>query len=75
MFKEFFSIKRKRKYSKKSRYNAEGEKEYTEANKTIQKSLNKPKEDWIGVQYQTIEIRLTKNINKSAYMVVKDLTL
>ena len=35
---------------KKKRYEAEGAKEYREANRRIQKAVKKAKEDWIGTQ-------------------------
>ena len=34
----------------KKRYEAEGAKEYREANRDIQKAVKKAKEDWIGAQ-------------------------
>ena len=37
-----------RRNLKKKRYEAEGAKEYREANKRIQKAVKKAKEDWIG---------------------------
>ena len=45
---------------KKKRYEAEGAKEYMEANRRIQKAVKKVKEDWIGVQYEKIESCLNK---------------
>ena len=45
---------------KKKRYEAEGAKEYREANRRVQKAVKKAKEDWIGVQCQEIEIWLDK---------------
>ena len=38
----------------KKRYEAEGVKEYREANKRIQKSVKKAKEDWIDAQCEDI---------------------
>ena len=58
---------------KKKRYEAEGAKEYREANKTIQKAVKKAKEDWIGTQCEEIETCLNKNNSKKAYQLVKDL--
>ena len=55
---------------KKKWYEAEGAKEYREANRMIQK---KAKEDWIGAQCEEIETCLTKNNSKRAYQLVKDL--
>ena len=37
------------------RYEAEGAKEYREANRRIQKAVKKAKEDWIGSQCEEIE--------------------
>ena len=59
---------------KKKRYEAEGAKEYREANRKIQKAVKKAKEDWIGAQCEEIEACLNNNNNKRAYQMVKDLT-
>ena len=59
---------------KKNRYEAEGAKEYREANRMIQKAVKKAKENWIGAQCEEIETCLNKNNNKRAYQLVKDLT-
>ena len=59
---------------KKKRYEAEGAKEYREANRMIQKAVKKAKEDWIGAQCEEIETCLNKNNSKRAYQLVKDLT-
>ena len=59
---------------KKKRYEAEGAKEYREANKRVQKAVKKAKEDWIGAQCEEIETCLNKNNSKRAYQLVKDLT-
>ena len=59
---------------KKKRCEAEGGKEYREANKRIQKAVKKQKENWIGAQCEEIEICLNKNNSKRAYQLVKDLT-
>ena len=59
---------------KKKRYEAEGAKEYREANRRIQKAAKKAKEDWIGAQCEEIETCLNKNNSKRAYQLVKDLT-
>ena len=59
---------------KKKRYEAEGAKEYREANRRIQKAVKKAKEDWIGAQFEEIETCLNKNNSKRAYQLVKDLT-
>ena len=44
----------------KKRYEAEGAKEYREANRRIQKAMKKAKEDWIGAQCEEIETCLNK---------------
>ena len=36
--------------------------------------MKKAKENWIGVQCREIEDKMTKNKNKRAYQLVKDLT-
>ena len=59
---------------KKKRYEAEGAKEYREANRRIQKAVKKAKEDWIGAQCEEIETCLNKNNSKRAYQLVKNLT-
>ena len=58
----------------KKRYEAEGAKEYREANSRVQKAVEKAKEDRIGVQCEEIEICLNKIKSKRAYQLVKDLT-
>ena len=45
---------------KKKRYEAEGAKEYREANRRIQKAVKKAKEDCIGAQSEEIETCLNK---------------
>ena len=55
---------------KKKRCEAEGAKEYREANRRIQKE---GKENWIGAQCEKIENCLNKNNSKRAYQLVKDL--
>ena len=50
----------KRRNLKKKRYEAEGAKEYREANRRIQKAVKKAKEDWIGAQCEEIETCLNK---------------
>ena len=59
---------------KKKRYEAEGAKEYREANRRIQKAVKKAKEGWIGAQCEEIETCLNKNNSKRAYQLVKALT-
>ena len=58
---------------KKKRSEAEGAKEYREANRRIQKAVKKAKEDWTGAQYEEIETCPNKNNSKRAYQLVKDL--
>ena len=59
---------------KKKRYEAEGAKEYREANKRIQKAVKNAKEDWIGAQCEEIETCLSKNYSKSVHQMLKDIT-
>ena len=63
-----------RKDLKKKWYEAEGAKEYREANRRVQKAVKKAKEDWIGAQCEEIETCLNKNNSKRAYQLVKDQT-
>ena len=56
---------------KKKRYEAEGAKEYREANRRIQKAVKKAKDDWVGAQCEEIETCLNKNNSKRAYQLVK----
>ena len=72
--KDVLDLYDERKDLKKKRYEAEGAKEYREANRTIQKAVKKAKEDWIGAQCKEIETCLSKNNSKRAYQLVKDLT-
>ena len=58
---------------KKKWHEAEGAKEYREANRRIQKAVKKAKEDWIGAQCEEIETCPNKNNSKRAYQW-KDLT-
>ena len=58
-------------------YEAEGAKQYREANTWIQKSVKKAKENWIGTQCKEIETCLKKNPQNNsnrAYQLEKDLT-
>ena len=59
---------------KKKQFEADGAKEYREANRKIQKAVKKTKKDWIGAQCEEIETCLNKNNSKRAYQLVKDLT-
>ena len=72
--KDVFDLCDERRDLKKKRYEAEGAKEYREANRRVQKAVKKAKEDWIGAQCEEIETSLNKNKNKRAYQLVKDLT-
>ena len=47
--KDVLDLCDERRDLKKRRYEAEGAKEYREANSRIQKAVKKAKEDWIGV--------------------------
>ena len=64
----------KRRDLMKKQPEAEGAKEYKEANKRFQKAVKKAKEDWIDAQLEEIETCLNKNNRKIAYQLVKDLT-
>ena len=44
----------------KKQYEADGAKEYREANRRIQRAVKKAKEDWIGAQCEEIETCLNK---------------
>ena len=59
----FHDLCDERRDLKKKRYEAEGAKEYREANRRVQKAVKKAKEDC-----------LNKNNSKRAYQLVKDLT-
>ena len=59
---------------KKTRYEAEGPKEYRKANERIQKAMKKAKEDWVGTECEEMETCLNKINSKRAYQLVKDLT-
>ena len=72
--KDILDLCDERRDLKKKRFEAEGAKEYREANRRIQKAVKKAKEDWIGAQCEEIETCLNKNNSKRAYQLVKDLT-
>ena len=72
--KDVIDLCDERRDLKKKRYEAEGAKEYREANRRVQKAVKKAKEDWIGAQCEEIETCLNKNNSKRAYQLVKDLT-
>ena len=59
--KDVLDLCDERRDLKKKRYEAEGAKEYREANRRIQKAMKKAKEDWICAQCEEIETRLNKN--------------
>ena len=50
---------------KKKRYEAEGAKEYREANRRTQKAVKKAKEDWIGAQCKEIDLPEQKQQQES----------
>ena len=72
--KDVLDLCDERRDLKKKRYEAEGAKEYREANRRIQKAVKKAKEDWVCDQCEEIETCLNKNNSKRAYQLVKDLT-
>ena len=84
--KDVLDLCGERRDLKKKRYEAEGAKEYREANRRIQRAMKKAKEDWIGAQCEEIESCLNKNKSKKAesclnknnskkaYQLVKNLT-
>ena len=59
--KDVLDLCDERRDLKKKRYEAEGAKEYREANRRFQKAVKKAKEDWIGAQCEEIETCLNKN--------------
>ena len=65
--KDVLDLCDERRDLKKKRYEAEGAKEYREANRRIQKAEKKAKEDWIGAQCEEIETCRNKNNSMSAY--------
>ena len=72
--KDVLDLCDERRDLKKKWYEAEGAKEYREANRRIQKAVKKAKEDWIGAQCEYFETCLNKTNNKRAYPLVKGLT-
>ena len=72
--KDVLDLCDERRDLKKKRYDAEGAKEYREANRRVQKAVKKAKEDWIGAQCEEIETCLNKNNSKRAYKLVNDLS-
>ena len=61
--KYVFELCDKKRDMKKKRYEAEGAKEYREANRGIQKAVKKLKKDWTGAQCEEIETYLKKKNN------------
>ena len=53
--KDVLDLCDERRDLKKKRYEAEGAKEYREANRRVKKAVKKAKEDWIGAQCEEIE--------------------
>ena len=70
--KDVLDLCNERKDLKKKRYEAEGAKEYREANMRILKAVKKAKEDWIGVQCEEIETCMSKNNSKSEGSNLRD---
>ena len=60
--KDVLDLCDERRNLKKKLYEAEGAKEYREANRRIQRAVKKAKEDWIGAQCEEIETCLNKPI-------------
>ena len=58
--KDVLDLCDERRDLKKKQYEAEGAKEYREANRRIQKAVKKAKEDWIGAQCEEIETCLSR---------------
>ena len=58
--KDFLDLCAERRDLKKKLYEAEGAKEYREANRRIQKAVKKANEDWIGAQCKEIGKCLTE---------------
>ena len=71
---DVFDLCDERRDLEKTRYEAEGAKEYRKASRRVQKAVKKANEDWIGAQCEEIETCLNKNNSKRAYQLVKDLT-
>ena len=72
--KDVLDLCDERRDLKKKQYEAEGAKEYREANRRIQKAVKKAKEDWIGAQCEEIETCLNINNSKRAFQLVNHLT-
>ena len=63
----------KERFKEEAAWSRRSKKEYSEANRRIQKAVKKAKENWIGAQCEEIETCLNKNNSKRAYQLVKDL--
>ena len=63
--KDVLDLCDERRDLKKKRYEAEGAKEFREANRRVQKAVKNAKEDWIGAQCEKIETCLNKNNSKN----------
>ena len=72
--KDVFDQCDERRDLKNKRYEAEGAKEYREANRGIQKAVMKAMENWIGAPCGEIVTCLNKDNSKRAYQLRKDLT-
>ena len=72
--KDVLDLCDERRELKKKRSEADGAREYREANRRIQKAVKKAKEDWIGAQYEEVETCPNKNNSNRAYQLVMDLT-
>ena len=68
--KDVLDLCDERRDLKKKRCEAEGAKEYREANRRIQKAVKKAKEDWIGAQCEEIEICLNKQESISSVLQI-----
>ena len=58
--KDVLDLCDERRDLKKKRYEAEGAKEYREANRRVQKAVKKAKEDWIGLSARRLKFARTK---------------
>ena len=74
VIKDVLDLCEERRDLKKKRYEAEGAKEYREANRRIQKAAKKAKENWIDAHCEETETCLNKSSSKRAYQLVKHLT-
>ena len=72
--KDVLDLRDERRDFKKKRYEAEGAKEYREANRRIQKAVKKAEEDWIGAQCEEIETCLNKKQQQESISAGKNQT-